>query len=234
LRSIDRTRYLRDPHQMPHWSENDPVLDYAVVPGFHVSTGDPSDGEEAALTGPPSPRPWQNYDTDDSYRPYVDRYRPRYNNPASLLDEANDPSNHTSDSEDFADHLADAAEMVAVLNEMGEHGNEARRILRRTRHEAEATIRRLQEDTDSDTTSPPPSYRRSTANRMENYERSRLPPPLPGYERLGSEPDAAPGKTPGEAERDDVPSGSDTVAPHARFFIPRSRSSVQVNFDPPV
>ena len=244
LRAIDRTRYLRDPHPMPHPSDNDSALDYAVVPGFSVTTGDPSDAEEPAPSGPPSPRPWQNYDTDDVYRPYVDRYRPRYNNPANLLDEANDPSNPTSDSDDLADHLADAAEMAAVLHEMGDHNaSEARRVLQRTRQareEREASIQRLQEDlqeaTDSDDDTRPPPYRRSILNRvgLRNYGNPEPSHP-PGYERLGSEPDATAGKSPSSADRRGAVSGaSDALAPHARFFIPRSRSSIAVKFDPPV
>ncbi|ETN40391.1 uncharacterized protein HMPREF1541_04668 [Cyphellophora europaea CBS 101466] len=248
LRSIDRTRYLRDPHALSQHIDNDTTLDSAVVPGFTVSIGDPSDEEEAATTsGPPSPRPWHNYDADDSYRPpYLDRYRPRYTDPVNLLDEHNDPSNPTSDSEDLADHVAhvaDAAEMVAVLNEMGEHGQEARRILRRTRHDAEAASRRLQEDTDSDAPPQVPVYRRSTPSSRTvrgygNHEHYVLGPPPPltqGYERLGSDTEAIAGKPVSEAEATAAAANSlDILAPHARFFIPRSRSSIAVKFDPPV
>lgn len=236
LRSIDRTRYLRDPYPVPHYLENDPILDSAVVPGFTVSTGDPSDAEEAALSGPSSPRPWENYDTDDVYRPFVDRYRPRYNDPASLLDEQNEPSNPTSDSDDVADHMADAAQMVAVLSEMGDHGQEARQILRRTRHEAEASSRRLQEDTDSDGSDHGPAYRRSAWSRIDPRNYGNPEPPQPsGYERLGSDPDATSAKSASEIDHGGVLAGSsDVLAPHARFFVPRSRSSIAVKFDPPV
>jgi hypothetical protein len=243
LRTIDRTRYLRDPHPLPQLSDNDPILDYAVVPGFSVSTGEPSDDEEVAQSGPPSPRPWQNYDTYGP--PYIDRYRPRYNNPANLLDDPHDPSNPTSDSDDFPDHTADAAEMAAVLHEMGEHsGTDARRSLQRSRHErqgTEAMVNRLHaalpEDTDSDDDTRPPSYRRSGPNRigLRDYGNPEPSHP-PGYERLGSEPDTASGKSPSGADRRGAvsTSASDTLAPHSRFFIPRSRSSVAVKFDPPV
>lgn len=243
LRTIARTRYLRNPH-LYRRIENDPILESAVVPGFDVTTGDPTDDE--APTAPPSPRPWHYNDSED-YRPYVDRYRPQYHEP---INDPDDRSTPTSDSEDdLADHLADAAEMVAILNESGEHSQEARRILRGTgRHAqiaahiaaARADARPLEDDDSDSDASPPPPPPPPHLSQAAPHMPSRRPLPWTANP-AEIESSNSNGKQPADStatsnimSADAAASSSDMVVPHARFRIAYNKHSVAVHFDPPV
>jgi hypothetical protein len=256
LRTIDRTRYLRNPNAVPRRFENDPFLESAVIPGFDISTGPPSD-DEALPTSPPSPRPWHEHVFSGGLPRFVDRYRPRYHEEDPLPHEPNDRSDNSSDSEDdLDDNLAvDAAEMAAVLNEIDEHDHDSptRRQLRgaaaryRRRRAARLTglvdprgphtdhSNRSDEDSDSDVPSAA-----ANADTPSVLSRHRMPSTHGGYERINSDAEAtvSSSKFPANGDSgvtvDESLSASDVVAPHARFYIPRNRSSVAVKFDPPV
>ena len=230
LRSIDRSRYLRDP--APHYShvQNDPVLESAVVPGFAVSTGEPSDDEDALPhSGPSSPRPWHDPDADYSYRAYADRYRPVYNDDDGRAPRYDyDISAPSSDSE---------AEESSLLEDL-------LRTRRRSRDRSSDVLpvmeyaRRMAAEENSNVN------RRSTPSRIGLRSHGAIGAPDPmnpsGYERLSSaEPESSTSKAREEAmqeaRRVSGEGGHEgTLAPHARFFIPRHRSSVAVKFDPPV
>ena len=246
LRHIDRARFLRNPSMMLRRFENDPLLETALIPGFEVTTGAPSD-DEAPAASPPSPRPWRYSDPDEAYTQYVDRYRPRYHESGGIADDVDLHSNESSDSDDLADHLAVAADMVAELEDMGgEQNREGSRILNNTRRDARraALMRRnaeqsnhYDEDTDSDV--PSASGPRATAISGTGPSTRHQAAPIFGYQRIDSDAEPTAGKSP-SADDTIAPADSsslrpsDITAPHARFFIPRSRSSVAVKFDPPV
>ena len=217
LSSIDRARYLRNPH--PPWVnqiESDPALDSAVVPAFDVVTGDPSDEEEPLRDGPPSPRLWQGTDAEHSFRSYADRYRPVYadsERPAGL-----DYSAPTSDSED---------QEITTLDDILRSG---RRLPRSGRESPDLAAPR-----DSTADDFIATDRRLAPTRMVRANGPGIGAPDPimpsGYERLSTEPEAT-------FKANTIVSSSeghpDTIAPHARFFIPRHKSSIAIKFDPPV
>ncbi|RMZ85933.1 hypothetical protein DV736_g6513, partial [Chaetothyriales sp. CBS 134916] len=222
LRSADRSHYLRDPAPSRQHVDSDPFLASAVVPGFAVTTGDPSDDDEVlSRSRPPSPRPWHEPDVEYSYTTYTDRYRPVYvdeEGPRARYDYLSGPS---SDSE---------AEDSTLLDE----------LLHRTRHRSHdpgtnvppvvGFGRRLTSEDD-----------RSGASIQSRSATIGGASDPPGYERLSSaEPESSSRSTKArdealaEARRVAAVDGHDTLAPHARFSIPRHRDGVAVSFDPPV
>jgi hypothetical protein len=233
LRSIDRSRYLRDPREPPPaWSryvESDPVLDSDVVAGFAVTTGDPSDDETSPPDGqgPPSPRPWHDTDPEYSFRSYADRYRPVY------ADSERPPiggeySVPTSDSED-----GEATMLEELLRSGGQLPREDSPDPGNGTGDAEPA--------------PIPTSRRYVTRRVTPSRiglRSYVAGPgmgAPdlanpgGYERLGSDPETATSKPIlDNAAATSSTAAADTLAPHARFFIPPHRSSVAIKFEPPV
>ena len=227
LRSIDRSRYLRDPREPPpawhRYVEHDPALYEEIVPGFSVTTGDPSDDEGAPIEGPSSPRPWHETDPEYSFRSYADRYRPVYADSERPV--GYEYSAPTSDSED-----GEAAMLDNILRAGGRPPREDSPDPGAVTDEAE----------------PSPDFgryvnRRSTPSRigLRSYTGPPLvapvPPNPPGYERLGLDPEASTFKTAGDGNAATSSAvSSDTLAPHARFFIPINKSSVAVKFDPPV
>jgi hypothetical protein len=261
LRSISRS-HVSNPPVMPEPRERDHMLDCAVIPGFRVTAGEPSDDEDTVPSGPSSPRRWQQSEVEDSFRqPYIDRYRPRYAEQANPVEPAYDESNQSSDSESQSDPLDDPNTIAAVLSELGEQSDsEARRFARTLRRNMEATTRRNiaernraqaqaqadleDDDTDSDDSRSPNHYsdRRAMSSRanLRPYGNPEIPRP-PGYQRLGSEPAAEVERKnvtdndvhSGTGNSNAVASSSDTVPPHARFFFAHKRS-VAIKFDPPV
>ncbi|KIW27226.1 uncharacterized protein PV07_06985 [Cladophialophora immunda] len=237
LRSIDRSRYLNNPTS----SEEDPHPEVSLVPGFHISVADPSDGEDDG-NGPVSPRPW--HDDEYSLRSYVDRYRPVY-----FENERNDgPRSNSSDSEGYEPDIPHEA------RESGEIGR-----LQRQQLDLENTLAhrnrmldlmRAQQIRESDEffgsrsregeVEEDSSYnRRSTSSRSGARPfAAALGTPGPAYpsEEHGSlltEAEASSSKTTsnGVAASSSARAG---VAPHALFFISRNKSSTEIKFDPPV
>ncbi|RMD41493.1 hypothetical protein DV735_g3654, partial [Chaetothyriales sp. CBS 134920] len=209
LPSFDRSHYLRDP--APGGSETGAFLASAVVPGFAVTTGEPSDhDEDLSPSGSPSPPPWVQAEGDSSSRAYADRYRPMYADEEAARVRHDYLWGLTSDSE---------AEDSNVLGE----------LLRRRRSR------------DTGTDVPPAVDFAPEDEHASISATLHEPPDPPGYERLSSaEPESSSLSTKArdealaEARRVAAVDGHDTLVPHARFSIPRNRDGVAVNFGPPV
>ena len=213
LRSIDRSRYLRDPRQPPpawhRYEGNDPVLDSNVIPGFTVTTDDPSDDEHTPTERHSSLPPWHDADPEYPYRSYADRYRPVYaenDRPAGY-----EYSAPTSDSEDGEETLLDD-------------------LIRTTGRLARTDSPGLDLDLDpGDDAHPFDEFRSSGADRrstpsrigLSQSERYDNQPYSRGYDLLGAEPGASSSKPQGDpAAATSSAIASDTLAPHARIFHP--------------
>lgn len=234
LRSIDRSRYLRDPRDPPpawhRYVENDPVLDSAVIPGFSVMTADPSDDEHVPFEGASSPRPWHDADPEYSYRSYADRYRPVYAD--SERPPGYEYSAPTSDSEDGGATMLD--DLLRTASRVPRHDS---------RHPGAAT-----DDAEPLAEARPYTNRRSTPSTIglrsyadadhRAHERGVGPPPpvfTEAIEHLGSDLETPTSKSHADATAaGSSAAAADTLAPHARFFIEHHKSSVAVKFDPPV
>jgi len=253
LRSVDRSRYLRDPRSFwPGYDAADddrPALDTSLVPGFQVSVADPSDEEEAPDGGgggggvPPSPRPW--YDDEYSLRSYIDRYRPAYGG----SDRHDGLSSTSSESEDDADPPSRRSarrfgqQQPLPMDDVLSHGGRMLDLMRaqpvRDSLPEYYNRRRSQQ---SELHDDGPYNRRSTPSRIEirasapamgsSHDRTAFPdentalsPSLDGSARLKSSREDLASHSPRSAE---------TLVPHARFFIQRHKSSIGVKFDPPV
>ncbi|KIW51463.1 hypothetical protein, variant 1 [Exophiala xenobiotica] len=231
LRSINSSRYLNNPTEQDEDSESDTVL----FPGFTVSITDPSDEEDAAL-GPPSPRPWQ--DDEYSLRSYVDRYRPTY-----LEDDRDDGLWSTSgDSDDGWDDPERERWHRQQPDEDRLHHQD--RIV---------NLMRAQQIRDSDGLLGRRNHQGASQNDDGIHHRTSTPrrsgmrtsaPPIgaaesscPADERSGR-PREYVDETVAKSGRGDAGASSstksDTILPHARFFINKSKSSAAIRFDPPV
>ncbi len=228
LRSIDRSRYLRDPREPPpawhRYVENDPLLESAVISGFSVTTGDPSDDEDITPEGPSSPRPWHEADPEYSFRSYADRYRPVYAD--SERPTGHEYSAPTSDSED-----GEATILDNLLRTAG-----------RAPREDSPDPGTATDDGEPSAELRPYVNRRSAPSRigLRSFDHSRSvgpPDPIPAeaYEHLGSDPGTSMSKSHADATAASSSAAvADTLAPHARFFIPPHKSSVAVKFEPHV
>ena len=221
LQSIDRSRYLRDPRE-PHRSryyDHEPTLDPVTISGFSVTTGDPSDDEEQTNEGPSSPRGWEP-DTDYSFRSYADRYRPVYTDGERPL--GYEYSAPTSDSED-----GETGTLHDLLHPAGRPAREDSPDPGAATDDqgAPSDLRRYRS-------------RRSTPSRigLRPYTHISASDHINphGYERLGSDPEPASKFVTDSAVATSSTNASDTLAPHARFFIPPHKSNVAIKFDPPV
>ncbi|OAP61095.1 hypothetical protein AYL99_03296 [Fonsecaea erecta] len=230
LRSIERPRHLNNPTAPEEGSH----LEIPLVPGFHVTVVDPSDGEEGGEE-PPSPRPWQ--DVEDSLRSYVDRYRPVYGG-----NERNDPWSNTSDSEgyepDIPPEAGEAGETARLqrqqidLEDILAHRNRMLDLMRAQQiRESDEFFgsRNRESELDEDRS----HSRRPTSSR--NGTQAFAPTTGmtdPAY--LSQERSEA---SSSKATLNGVAAGSSArvgVVPHALFFINPNKSSTEIKFDPPV
>jgi hypothetical protein len=238
LRSLDRSRYLRDPTDV----DEDPLLDTPLVPGFQVTVADPSDDEDALS----SPLPRRFGDDEDYFlRSSVDRYRPAYG-----ADEHNSVSwSNSSDSEGYdpearPDHRTSSrppdriqrqqaslenalAHRNRMLNQMRaqqiREGDDIRDHLRDAEEGDVDRSRRGSPSTRSARWALGAATPEGMTNSRTSDSRTRLTDALnPISKNVSSSTESGP-----STSRADV-------APHARFFISRSKSSTAVKFDPPV
>jgi hypothetical protein len=219
LRSIhrppSRPETREDYVRWAHYAENDPILYSATVPGFDVTQGDPSDDEDISHSPPRSPPTWHDTDLNHIFPPHrtLDRYRPVYTDDDRL--NAYEHSPPTTDSEDGE----------AMINDLLRSGRAAR-------DDVSDPGLATDDDAPPRSNTRPFSHRRNSSGRLVTTY-THLPamaPDPPRYERHSPEPVAKP---PPDALIDNG-SSSDTIAPHARFFIPPHKASVAVRFDPPV
>jgi len=208
---------------------------------------DPSEEEDVGES-PPSPRPW--HDDDYSLRSYVDRYRPVY-----IGDERNNgPWSNSSDSEGYEPDvpLEDRApagererfhrQQLDVENTLA-HRNRMLDLMRAQQiREGDDFYRRRDHNRDPDEEGTYSSRRRVSAL-TRNTTRTFAPAigapdpahPSENQSRLSPPIDTLASKTASNiAEASSSTTKSDIVAPHARFFISRSKSSTAIKFDPPV
>jgi hypothetical protein len=247
LRSIDRSSYLRDPYP-PHDLQDPEAsqLDAVVVPDFDVSTtyDNRSDNEGSLQRSPRLRRLSASYynDRDLHYVPPVglsDYYRPTYHDTDNEDDSQDSTSSAHESNPDLSQHLSgrtypDPVHPVSTRQ---------RRLLRARQIEHAYDVQNQREIQDDFTR----TYRQLEAGESEYPSRRvRMRP-----SRIEVRPESRRQDTPdaqlSPEERDDPyepPSNettntataeeSDVLKPHARFFIRRDKSSVSINFDPPV
>ncbi|KAI1613828.1 hypothetical protein EDD36DRAFT_434681 [Exophiala viscosa] len=242
LRSIDRSRYLNNPTDLG----DDLEPDTALVPGFDVSIADPSDEEDAG-DSPPSPRPW-HHDDEYSLRSYVDRYRP-----LSFPDEPNDSTwDLSSDSEGYEPSILHMDDSMPGENETSQrhpaesdstlaHQNRMLDLMRaqqainndssfgrrerRTQQADEAALNRPL--TPGDTVVQESGLRYGLPLELASVSENNARRLRECYDQTATK--SARGDTgPSSSNR------SNTINPHARFFISRTKSSAAIKFDPPV
>jgi len=214
LRSIDRSRYLSDPH--PPWSrDEDSVFGTPLVPDFHVMVADPSD-EEDNVANPPSPRPWHDHDAEYSLRSYTGRYRP--------YGTSNPPDNASETSDDSDGEVNPAPPLLTETEAMEEALFRQRRMM----HEANAMrlrVARERADIRAARTLPDPEeHRRLTPSRIE----------LQASNGASTRASMSSKMVPATTLSTTITPSESTVLPHARFFIRHEKSSVAIKFDPPV
>ncbi|KAJ9612128.1 hypothetical protein H2200_003725 [Cladophialophora chaetospira] len=232
LRSIDRSRYLNNPTSF----EDDPFFETPLVPGFQVTIADPSDEDEPG-DSPPSPRPW--HDDEYSLRSYVDRYRPVYQG-----DERNSgPWSNTSDSEGYDPDVPPEEREPGDRQRLHRARGDADNALARRNHMIDLyRARRIRENDEfvgrreGERDAQAPYHHQSTLDRPGG--RSFTPstePPSDDRHNATAPFEAPPSKIESTiAEASSTTTKADSVAPHARFFISRSKSSTAIKFDPPV
>ena len=241
--SIDRSRYLND----PRGPEESLDFNTSLVPGFHVSVADLS-GDEDSNEFPTSPRPW--HDDDYSLRSYVDRYRPVYLGPTG--NERDDNASATSSDSD-----GETGTSVHDRPPGGTAGRQRRQLevemdlqnrmidrmrAQQIRDSDEYFGRRSrlpdpnddwqQVDSDENRRSPPiRSDRRNVAHMIRTPDSRH--PSEPRSTRPVDNDECTTSKA-SRGEEAGSSSGANSVKPHARFFISRSKSSTAINFDPPM
>ncbi|OAL22653.1 hypothetical protein AYO22_07211 [Fonsecaea multimorphosa] len=238
LRSIDRSRYPNNPST----SEGASHIDVPLVPGFHVTVVDPSDGEDGG-EGPLSPRPW--HDDEYSLRSYVDRYRPVY-----FGNERNDgPWSNSSDSEGYEPDIPlEARESGETERFQRQQVDLENTLAHRNRM---LDLMRAQQIRESDEFF---GSRNRESELDEDRSHNRLSTSIRGTtliiapatgtpdlvytsgerSNLSTEVEASSSKT---TLSNGVTASTSTgagVAPHAAFFISRNKSSTEIKFDPPV
>ena len=250
LRTIDRTSYLRDPYPLHniHSPETD-LLDVDVIPDFDVSTtyDNHSDNEGSLQRSPRMRRLSASYhDADPQHIPPVgmpDYYRPTYHDTDNEDDSQGSASSTHESNPDFSRHLSGRTYQDPL------HPSSARqRRLLRARHiehayDVQSVLNQIDiQDNFAQT------YRRLEADQSEHQasRRLRIRP-----SRIEIRPESRRQDTPDvqapPTEQNDMygpPSDeithaakaeeSNILKPHARFFIRRDKSSVSINFDPPV
>lgn len=256
LRSIDRSSYLRDPYPPHDIQETETSqLDASLVSEFEVSTtyGNHSDNEGSMRRSPLVQRPARmrrssaSYynDRDHQYVPPVglsDYYRPTYHDTDNEDDSQDSTSSAHESNPDLSRHLSGRTypDPVHALS------TRQRRLLRARQIEHANDVQN-QREIQNDFTQ---THRQLEAGEPEySSRRVRLRLGRPG--RIEVRPESRRQDTPDmpipSEEQDDVyepPSNETTDAaksaepeilkPHARFFIRRDKSSVTINFDPPV
>jgi hypothetical protein len=219
LRSIhrppSRLESREDYIRWAEYTENDPILYSATVPGFDVTQGDPSDDEGIPPSPPRSPPTWHDTDLDQILPPRrtLDHYRPVYTD------------NERPNAYEYSPPTTDSEDGEAMINDLLRSGRPA--------HD-DASDPGLASDDDAPPFSNmrPFTHRRTSSGRiiLTHTHLPAMAPDPPRYQRHSPEPL---GKHPTDAAIASS-SSSDTLAPHARFFIPPHKASVAVKFDPPV
>jgi hypothetical protein len=245
LRSIDRSSYLRDPYPQHEPQDPEPSqLDSIIVPEFEVSTtyDNHSDNEGSMQRSPRMNRQSTAYynDRDHQYIPPVglsDYYRPTYHD----TDNEDDSQDSTSSAHESIPDMRYPSGS-AYPNPVHPLSTRQRRELRALRNEYayDPSQREIQDDFTR-------SYRQLEAGQSEHPSRRvRMRP-----SRIEVRPESRRRDTPdmqvhpGEQDDVDEPPAdetidaakgeeSDVLKPHARFFIRRDKSSVSIEFDPPV
>ncbi|KAK5459440.1 hypothetical protein LTS15_003568 [Exophiala xenobiotica] len=230
LRSLNRSRYLNNPADQDEESESDTVL----FPGFSILITDPSD-EEDAVVGPPSPRPWQ--DDEYSLRSYVDRYRPTY-----LENDRDDGLWSTSGDSDngWDDPDRERWPRQRRDDDLQRHQDRILNIMRsqQIRNADGVLARRSPQALQNDDG----NHHRTSTPRRSGIRTSAPPIGAADPSCPADEPSSRPrdyvDETVAKSGRGDAGASSsrksDTIIPHARFFINRSKSSAAIRFDPPV
>lgn len=259
LRSIDRSNYLQDPYPLQDvrydeagmLDELDDLLDVDLVPEFEVSTtyDNHSDNEGSSRRSPRTARisaSWYN-DPDRHYFPAVavsDYYRPAYHD-AGDEDYSDDSTSSTPESN--PDHTSNTS-VHNYTDPLHAATTRQRRLMRSRQIEAAydvgsaASMRYIQDDFAR-------TYRQAEAGQSD-YSNRRLRTRPSRIEvrpesRRQDSPDNPDG--PQSAITSELLNSSnhlpgpkaettttDVLKPHARFFIRRDKSSVSINFEPPM
>ena len=250
LRSKDRATFLQDPYyansSIRHPPENTTITsttaDFShpsgaaeapsLVPGFRVTMDfdNASGDDETSATRPAATSSGvDDYTEADVERLLAlqDHYIPNYaNHTSDENDEEDLPESDSSDNEELLEmlhrrdsnyHRMSAAEQRAANENYMREFREWRRERRRTGEDWWRTSRRD-----------------SARNRRTAPSRIELAPPANNLAAAPNGNARTAGTGPVAVITPDTPLNADVLAPHARFFIRRDKSSVSVKFDPPV
>lgn len=227
LRSIDRSRYLRDP-QLP-WSrfpENDPELETSLVPGFDVSTFDPSEPEESPSYTPRSPASWRDLDAEYSMRSYTDRHQPNVGGNDTRGAETDTSSESENEySPPYRGRVNDYYELDNEFVQQRRYLNQMR--MAHERGDRDFYIMHPSRRAQSDWLTMESSARRSAPTRTEARSNNNHPhSTAPG--------NGTSSKAPIDPSTHSPLVASELLAPHARFSMAEAQTSIAINFDPPV
>lgn len=255
-RSIDRSSYLRDPYPLHDIQDTEAgMLDADLVPDFDVSTtyDNHSDNEASLQRSPRMRRLSASYYTDPD-RNFIhpvgvsDYYRPTYHD-TDNEDDSQESASSTHDSNpDLSRHLSartypdplhpsNARQRRLLQSRHIEHAYDVHAVL--NHRDIQDDFSRAYRQLESGQSEYPSRRLRTRPSRIEVRPEPRRQD-TPDVQILPAEQNELYGPPSNETNNAATPLNAakteelDVLKPHARFFIRRDKSSVSINFEPPV